>query len=132
MDAIDKQDKRPSRGAILLSGFVCPGVGQFMQRRWLAGALFGGGFVVLFGMLLAQCFRVIMAFYRLAFDGNLSADQPSVARILVIFGLCLLVYLLNVGDAYLAHRRAARRSAVRRHLDPLLASILNAEEGEEA
>jgi len=126
MGGIDKAEKRPSRMAILVSGFVFPGVGQFVQKRWLAGVLFGGVFSVLFCLLLVQCYRTIAAFYRIGLAGTVPDEElPPMAWILGLFGACLVVYVANIGDAYLGHRRAARRSAMKRHIDPLLASVLN-------
>ncbi len=129
MGTIDKAEERPWGGVILLSGFVFPGVGQLLQRRWLAAGLFAGIFFSLFGLLLSQCYRSIMAFYQLGIDQIVSKEElPSPAWILGLLGACLVVHLVNIGDVYRAHRRAAHRSAVKRHLDPLLASVLEEDE----
>ena len=127
MGVVDKVERRPSRGVILLSGFLFPGIGQLLQRRWLSGIVFGGAFGALFCLLLVHSFQTIAAFYRLGLDKGTVNDTPSATDILGLLGACLAVYLTNIGDVYLAFRRAARRSAIRRHFDPQIASILEEE-----
>jgi hypothetical protein len=127
MGGIDSDARRPSRGIILLSGFLFPGMGQLLQRRWLAGLVFGCAFSVFFLLLLVHCFQVIVAFYRLGLDKGTVNDTPSISHIVSLLVACLAVYVTNVGDVYLAYRRAARRSAVRRHFSPEIAELLEEE-----
>jgi hypothetical protein len=128
MGTADSGDRRPSRGAILLSSFVYPGVGQFVQRRWLAGLFFGAAFTTLFVLLMVACARIIIAYYRLGLNGEMPDGMPSVLPVLGCFGASLVVYLANVGDTYLAHKRAGRRNAVRRHFSPEVAAMLEKDE----
>jgi hypothetical protein len=130
MGSVGSDEQRPARGVILVSGFVFPGLGQFLQRRWLAGALFAGVFSLCFGLLLVRCFQSIATFYKVGLDALSPDEPPPVASIVGLFGLCLLVHLTNIFDVYRAHRRAARRSAVKRHLHPLVTAVLNEEEGD--
>ncbi len=125
MGTIDNGRHRPSRGAILLSGFVFPGMGQLLQRRWVAGALFLGTFSTLFCLLLIQSFQIIMAFYRVGLSETVPEDDASpLALILGLFGACLVVYVVSVVDTYLALRRQARHASTRRHFSPEIASLL--------
>ena len=100
----------------MLSGFVYPGLGQFVQRRWAAGLFYGGVFTLLFLGFMALCLRTIILFYRLGLYGEDAGPLPSAAVTLVLFAACIGAYVANVGDAYLAHRRACRRAALQRHL----------------
>lgn len=126
----ERTDKgHPSRGAILLSGVVYPGVGQLVQRRWAAAVLFAGVFSALFGLLMVRSMQIVVAYYRLGLDGAAAAEEmPSIRPILGLFGCGLLVYVANIADAYLAHRRRARRYAVQRHFDLAIASLLEQDE----
>jgi len=129
MGSIESDEGVPSRGIILLSGFVFPGVGQLLQRRWLVGILFGGVFCVFFLLLLFQCFRTVMAFYRMGLSDTVpEGELPSVVRLLGLLGTCLLVHVVNIGDVYLAYRRGARRRSMRRHFSSEIVSLLEEED----
>ncbi len=121
---------KPSRAAIFLSGFLYPGAGQLAQRRWVAGVGFVAGFSFLLALFMVQSLRTIVAFYELGLRGTETDQLPSLASIGVLFAACLAVYVLNIVDAWLAYRRAARRHAWQRHIDPEIVSILMKEEAQ--
>ena len=56
-----KNNPHNDRLPLLLSAAIFPGVGQLVQRRWLAGALyaliFGVAMVILFFNVLSPLFR---------------------------------------------------------------------------
>lgn len=103
---------KPSRTPIFLSAFVYPGVGQLVQKRWLAAAVFGFSFSVMLVVFAISAFHIIAAFYRLAFDPD-SVDPARLPKIeMLVSGLIsLTLYVLNVFDTFLAHRRIGLQAA---------------------
>lgn len=98
--------KRPTF-PIILSAFVFPGAGQLMQRRWVAAGAFAIVFTVGFAGFLFYAFRVIAAFYAMAFDFDHNPPEDLSFRPAgIFFGCTILVYIVNVVDAYQAYRRS--------------------------
>jgi hypothetical protein len=108
--------KGPARTPILLSALVYPGLGQFTQRRPVAGLLYSGGFTLLFCVFMALCLRTIVRFYRVGLHGGSGGALPSAGMTLGLFAVCIGAYLANVVDVYMAYRRIGRREAERRFL----------------
>lgn len=107
----------------MLSGFVYPGMGQFAQRRWAVGLLYGGAFTILFLGFMAICLRTVILYYRLGLYGETPGRLPPLGATLVLFAACIGVYLANVGDACTAYRRSCRRAALQRHLPGLAGRV---------
>jgi predicted transporter len=110
---------KPSRAPILLSSFVMPGLGQFAQRRWMAGLLYALGFLVPFAAVMVEAIRILSRFYGLGFD-IFSTDMPEqltspMLRLGIWFVVAIVLFGANLADVYLAYRRAcadwARRKA---------------------
>lgn len=94
-------------GPVVLSAVVFPGVGQFVQRRWVAGAVWVIVFGAAFVWLLARCFAVLKAYYDLAFDFNhADGGAPSAAAIVAPFLVSMVVYVANLVDTAMAGRRS--------------------------
>ena len=95
---------------LLLSAFVLPGAGQFLQRRRAAGIAWALAFVVCLAMVLASALGPLAATYRaaLAFaesGANQEFVRPDLGRLLGWTAAALLVYVLNVVDVVAAARR---------------------------
>jgi hypothetical protein len=78
------------------------------QRRWAAGAVYGGFFLVCFVAFLVCGVKTLYAFYGFAldFEGHEPGSLP-VKSAAVWFSLAVVVYVANISDAYLAYRREA-------------------------
>jgi len=106
-----------SRTALWLSAVACPGIGQFLQRRPIAGAFYLLAFLVCLFMLglsgLLPWFRMLSAALDAA-EGKAWLAQPApdfralLVPVLRWAGLAMIVYFANVVDAGLAHRRLMR------------------------
>ena len=104
------EEEKPTR-ACTGAAFVCPGAGQFMQRRWIVGAFFSITFLTFLFLLVIEIFRPMFANLRIAIDmaatgSNEEFQMISLANILTYFGIALLTYFLNLADVMLAHKRA--------------------------
>lgn len=94
-----------SRIPIAAAAFICPGAGQLLQRRWWAGAILGLSFLGLFVWTLSLALRVIIDYYRLAFDDNLTPKAPDITAFMLPFILALCIYLISLIDVFLAYQR---------------------------
>jgi len=100
---------RPAHSAVLLSALVCPGTGQLLQKRWLAGIAFGTSFIACLVVFLVHALRIIFAFYSLAFQFQEYEEKPiPLLRCLIALAAALLIYVAGIIDTYRAH---ASRSA---------------------
>ncbi len=106
---------RFGRGAILLSSLIFPGLGQLAQKRWLAAIITAGTFMLVFSLFVFRSCEAILEFYRLGLEGLSPENVPSIWGIVGLFVLCIVIYLANVYDVFLAHRRIATRMAIQRH-----------------
>ena len=98
--------KLSSRIPILLSGFACPGAGQFMQKRWVAGVVFVSGFLVGFFWVMVLAIGNIVDYYRMAFDFDGPAPDPSSPKAFIAPLLIALVfYVINLFDVSAAQLR---------------------------
>jgi TM2 domain-containing membrane protein YozV len=97
-----------SRIPMLLSALVCPGAGQFMQGRWRAGLIYAAGFLWGFFWLMFAAGKIIISYYRMAFDSQYEPDTPNVWAILPPLAIALTFYLVNLFDIVLAQLRISR------------------------
>lgn len=104
-------------GPVLLSAVVFPGVGQCVQRRWVAAGFHAIAFGVAFGCFLARCFAILKMYYSLAFDFEHAVVEPPSLN-LVLFPLlaCVVLYVANLVDVAMA----GRRRPLRRGGDPIV------------
>lgn len=118
----DLTTPKPGRLPIVLSAFFMPGAGQFVQKRWVAGTVYGGLFVVCFAAMLICFVRLMVSYYSLGFDPQSVRDSSNtwalLARILIAFAAGMATYLANLADVYLAYRRACTRWAATRSVWP--------------
>ena len=97
--------KGPSRIPILLSAFACPGAGQFMQKRWVAGVVFVSGFLVGFFWAMVLAIGNIVDYYRMAFDFDYEPDPSSPKAFIAPVLLSLVFYVINLFDVSAAQLR---------------------------
>lgn len=95
-----------TRLPILLSAFGFPGLGQFIQKRWVAGILFSAPFLVGFFWVMALAILNIVALYSMVLDESMTEPEaiPLSAFIppLIIIGI---IYILSLFDAFSAQQR---------------------------
>ncbi len=96
---------------MLLSAFVCPGVGQFVQRRWRAGALFLLTFAAAFVVFMGVAGSLIISYYRMGFEFETYEPDIHPGRLLPAFIAALAIYVANLVDVAAAHFRAGRKMA---------------------
>jgi len=111
-----KKTATPSRIPILLSSMVFPGIGQFVQKRWVAGLLFSVLFLVAFAFFCTVAFGLIADYYRMGFEFDTYEPEPvHLGHLLSTFGVAMLVYTVNVIDTAIAHFRLCRKNAPEPH-----------------
>ncbi|MBU0716483.1 MAG: hypothetical protein KJ964_14095 [Verrucomicrobia bacterium] len=103
-----------ARLAIFLSAAVCPGAGHFVQRRWILGSLYLAVFVACLVMTLLTVIVPLMMNLRISLDfaekGNSETFRTiSIVKLLIWFGLSVMVYLAALVDIIAYARRQARR-----------------------
>jgi hypothetical protein len=100
----------PSRAPMMLSAFVAPGAGQFAQRRWLAGFVYGFGFLALFVAFIVSVFRILWVYYGLPYiEGAQPPPRVPAAQAVGLFLACMALYLAALLDTWVAYRRACSR-----------------------
>lgn len=102
--------KSTSRIPILLSAFVCPGAGQFIQGRWIAGALFSITFSAAFVIFMVIAGALIISYYRMGFEFETYEPNIQPDRLIPAFIVAITIYIINLTDVSSAHFRACRRN----------------------
>ncbi len=105
--------QKPTKTALYLSAFMAPGAGQFFQRRWTAGAIFLGLFLVCLVCLLMEIIRpmaynILAAIDYAEHQSNLDLVEFRVLAILAWLGLSLAVYLAGLLDTWRGYARQCR------------------------
>ncbi len=109
---------KPSRLALCLSFFV-PGLGQFAQARWRAGAIFLSLFGVCFVTFSASAIGILRVFYSLGLSLNDGETKlPTVSLVIALFG-ALTVHSVGMIDTYLAHIRLSSKWREQRFSEPV-------------
>lgn len=103
---------------MLLSAFVCPGAGQFVQQRWAAGAVFAAGFIGGFCWFMAIALRIIIDFYRMGFEVDYETAAPNAISMLPPLLFAGAFYLANLFDVLAAQVRIARMERERDFANP--------------
>jgi hypothetical protein len=102
-----KSDRTP----MMLSAFVCPGAGQFLQKRWIAGALYSVLFTIFSLILVFEVFKPMFHNINAALNWAAApeSDQPfegiSLTRLAVSFVAVIVVYIANIVDVQHANRK---------------------------
>ena len=108
--------------ALLFSAVGFPGFGQAMQRRRGAALFFALSFGAAFLWLLGVFVWFMFQYYSLAFNADLAGDETTPVFPWIQFGVSLLLsgglYLSNLVDVFLAHRRRAQKTREERLTAP--------------
>jgi len=91
------------KAALLLSAFVYPGAGQFVQKRWVAGGVFCILFTLLLGTVIVNTLMPMVHNMNAALDwAQQKESRPfemiSLPRVIIPFLLALAVYIANIAD----------------------------------
>ncbi|WP_372808695.1 hypothetical protein [Pontiella sp.] len=100
--------KPTSRIPIYLSAFACPGLGQLVQRRWLAGGLFLMGFLLGFCWVMSIALRNIRAYYGMLTDWNTDPEIIPPSAFILPLLLVGAFYFANLIDVFTGQRRQIR------------------------
>ncbi len=103
----NQSEKRmPVAVPIILSGFICPGLGQFVQRRHTAGAVYFALSAAALAWFLLETLPVIRTVYALAYadmaDTTAEDPQYSIPRMVASFITIGVVWLVNLFDVFYA------------------------------
>jgi hypothetical protein len=106
----DGGERWTRRAPMFLSAFVCPGAGQLMQKRWLAAAIFGAGFLVPFLYLTTYVLYHMFTNLKNVIGWDFSsADKPveplSFASIFAPFLIAMAVWVIGLFDTHFAEKR---------------------------
>lgn len=106
MKSEPSKPQTPNRGAVLCSAFVFPGIGQFMQKRPIAGSAFAGLFSMCFAAFAYYAGRIIITFYRLGirFD-TYDAPELPLSPMIIAFSSAIIIYIVNIIDVTMAKPR---------------------------
>jgi hypothetical protein len=106
----------PARAPIhpVLLSAILPGLGQFAQRRWVAGIVYLVANLTPAGALVWLVVRGLMLNLQaaLAFaagEPNRPFATPHIPLILGLAAISIVAYVACLLDAHWAHRRALRR-----------------------
>jgi hypothetical protein len=103
-----KADGSPSRVPMMMNAFVWPGVGQVIQRRWIAASIYLAGFLISTVFFCVHAVRIMTAYYNLwlRFDSNQPVDPPSYRGLLAWLLMGILIYVAALVDSYIAYVHA--------------------------
>lgn len=99
---------------MMLSAFVYPGAGQFLQKRWIAGTIYSLLFTLFSVVLIFHVFKPMFHNLNVALDwasgqdSNESFQAISLPDVLLSFTAMLIVYIVNVMDVQRTQRRRAQ------------------------
>jgi len=95
-----------TRLPIWLSAFGFPGLGQFIQKRWISGLIFTATFLVGFFWVMAISIYNIIELYAMAFDETMVDPEPiSLAGFIKPLLLVTVVYFISLFDVFQAQLR---------------------------
>lgn len=95
----------------MMSAFVYPGAGQFLQKRWVAGTVYSVLFTALSLVLIIEVVKPMFHNITAAMDwaaaqnSDQSFEGISLSGVLFSFLAMLVVYVVNVMDVVRASRQ---------------------------
>ena len=96
---------------MMLSAFIYPGAGQFLQKRWIAGTLYSILFTIFSLILIFEVFKPMFNNVNVALNwaATQESDQPfegiSLTRVVVSFVAMIAIYIVNILDVVRANRK---------------------------
>lgn len=111
--------EEPSTGVLLVAALIWPGVGQFLQRRWLAGSIYAVGFLASLVFALIHAVRILAASYgfvdRELTDVEMAGIRASVWKMFIGLAVLIIVTAVSFVELYLSHVRRLRKELLSRH-----------------
>lgn len=99
--------------AVLASLVGFPGLGQLMQKRWVAGLIFSLAFGMALTFFLLEVGGIIAAFYRFASDfENAAVPDIPLSHVFISFTAAMAVFVTSAVDVVRAQARIDRRGRV--------------------
>ena len=89
--------------------FVCPGVGQAFQKRYVAAAFFFCSWTACALVMMGSAGKIIIEYYSLINFNAVIDEHLPVIPLVVSFAGVILLWLMGILDTVLASHRAARR-----------------------
>jgi TM2 domain-containing membrane protein YozV len=109
MKTENKNQKKSSSIPLFLSALVFPGMGQFVQKRWIAGTLFFLFFLAAFILFCAQAVHLIITYYRMGFEfETFEPGEIHLRQMLTTFAIAMLIYIINIFDTAIAQIRQSK------------------------
>ena len=96
---------------MMLSAFIYPGAGQFLQKRWIAGTVYSVLFTIFSLILIFEVFKPMFHNINAALNwaATQESDQPfegiSLTWVVVSFVAMIVVYIANIVDVQHANRK---------------------------
>ena len=81
-----------------------------MQKRWVAGIAYSMGFLLCFVFSFVYAGKIMVMYYGLwnAEESSIPPVEPMLFKMILFFAIAIVVFVVNLIDAYSAHRRLAR------------------------
>ena len=113
--------QQASRVPMLLSAFGFPGLGQFVQKRWIPGLLFSIIFLGGFFWIMALATHNISDFYSMAFSTDWSVEPDPVPLSAFVCPLILagIVYFTSLFDVFMAQQKMISKQREREMMKEL-------------
>lgn len=109
MAAVKTPSKWGGMGPVFLSAVVFPGVGQLVQRRWVAGAGYAVAFGAAFSWLVVRFLGLLKIYYSLAFDFNREpGNAPSIGMVGWPFLVSMVIYLASLVDTAVGNHKTSQ------------------------
>lgn len=99
---------------MMLSAFIYPGAGQFLQKRWIAGTVYSVLFTIFSLVLIFEVLKPMFRNINVALNWAASQqnDQQfegiSLAKVAVSFIAMIAVYIANIVDVQQANRKTVQ------------------------
>ena len=96
---------------VFVSTLVYPGGGQFLQKRWIPATLFTLSFTMAFIVFAIAAVRILTSYYRMGFEfDTYQPPEIHLGKLLLWFGVSMIIYAANVLDVTLAQLRLKKPS----------------------
>ena len=105
-----KSDRTP----MMLSAFIYPGAGQFLQKRWIAGTLYSILFTIFSVILIFEVFKPMFNNVNVALNWassqstNQAFEGISLYKVAVSFVAMIVIFVVNIIDVQRANRKGTQ------------------------
>ena len=105
------ESAKADRTPLMLSAFIYPGAGQFLQKRWIAGTLYSVLFTIFSLILIFEVFKPMFRNVNVALNWAASQqnDQQfegiSLSKVAVSFIAMITIFIANIMDIVRVNRK---------------------------